>query len=81
VKAALGLQLGSLTLRNRIVGTAHASGVVGNGLPQAGDDAYWRRRAAGGAAMLIVGGTLVSRHSAPRSGTITEGGSPKSCPA
>ena len=75
--AAQPIQIGSLTLRNRIVGTAHASGAVWDGLPLPGDADYWRRLAAGGAAMLTVGGTLVSPHSAPRSGTITEAWKPE----
>jgi 2,4-dienoyl-CoA reductase-like NADH-dependent reductase (Old Yellow Enzyme family) len=75
--AAKPIQIGGLTLQNRIVGTAHASGAVWDGLPLPGDADYWRRRAAGGAAMLTVGGTLVSPHSAPRSATITEAWKPE----
>ena len=78
--AATPIALGELTLRNRIVGTAHASGAVRDGLPIAGDAEYWRRAAAGGAGMLVVGGTLVSPHSAPRSGTITEAWKPEVVP-
>jgi 2,4-dienoyl-CoA reductase-like NADH-dependent reductase (Old Yellow Enzyme family) len=75
--AAQPTQIGRLNLRNRIVGTAHSSGAVWDGLPLPGDADYWRRLAAGGAAMLTVGGTLVSPHSAPRSGTITEAWKPE----
>jgi 2,4-dienoyl-CoA reductase-like NADH-dependent reductase (Old Yellow Enzyme family) len=75
--AAQSIQIGRLTLQNRIVGTAHASGAVWDGLPLPGDADYWRRRAAGGAAMLTVGGTVVSPHSAPRSATITEAWKPE----
>jgi len=78
--AAQPIQIGRLNLRNRIVGTAHASGAVWDGLPLPGDADYWRRLAAGGAAMLTVGGTLVSPHSAPRSGTITEAWKPEVVP-
>ena len=70
--AARPLQLGPVTLANRLVGTAHASGAVAGGVPLPGDADYWRRRAAGGAAMLIVGGTVVSPSSANRNGNITE---------
>src|SRR6516165_5741013 len=49
-----------LVLRNRLVGTAHAAGLVSGGLALPEDAAYWRRRAAGGAAMLVVGGTVTA---------------------
>gem|GEM_PF-542406 len=74
------IRIGSLMLPNRLVGTAHASGAVRDGVPTPGDADYWRRLAAGGASMLIVGGTLVSRHSAPRSGSITEAWKPEVLP-
>jgi 2,4-dienoyl-CoA reductase-like NADH-dependent reductase (Old Yellow Enzyme family) len=44
-----------LVLRNRLVGTAHAAGLVSSGLALPGEAGYWRRRAAGGATMLLVG--------------------------
>ena len=78
--AARPIRIGPLTLGNRIVGTAHASGVVRDGLPLRGDDVYWRRLAAGGASMLVVGGTVVSPHSAPRSGIVTEAWRPEVVP-
>ena len=76
-RAARPLQLGSLRLANRLVGTPHASGAVAGGLPSRGDDDYWRRCAAGGAAMLIVGGTVVSPGSTNRNGNITEAWRPE----
>jgi 2,4-dienoyl-CoA reductase-like NADH-dependent reductase (Old Yellow Enzyme family) len=63
---------GGLVLRNRLVGTAHAAGLVSDGLPLPGDAAYWRRRAAGGAAMLTVGGTVTAPESTWRRRIVTE---------
>jgi 2,4-dienoyl-CoA reductase-like NADH-dependent reductase (Old Yellow Enzyme family) len=71
------LALGPLTLRNRLVATAHASGLVRDGLPVAGDAEYWGRLAAGGAAMLIGGGTVTAPESAPRRGNILEAWRPE----
>ena len=62
----------SLTLRNRLVGTAHGAGLVADGLPQPADAEYWRRRAAGGAAMLVVGGTVTAPESTWRRRIVTE---------
>jgi 2,4-dienoyl-CoA reductase (NADPH2) len=75
--AAQPFELGPVTLRNRLVATAHASGLVRDGLPVAGDAEYWRRVAAGGAAMLIGGGTVVAHESAPRRGNIQEAWRPE----
>jgi 2,4-dienoyl-CoA reductase (NADPH2) len=61
-----------LVLRNRLVGTAHASGLVADGLALPGDAEYWRRRAAGGAAMLVVGGTVTAPESTWRRRVVTE---------
>src|SRR4051794_19544263 len=60
VRAAQPLTIGSLTLRNRLVGTAHGRGIIEDGLPLPEDAEYWRRRAAGGVAMLIGGGRVVA---------------------
>ena len=76
-RAAQPLALGPVTLRNRLVATAHASGLVRDGLPVAGDAEYWARLAAGGAAMLIGGGTVVAQESAPRRGNIQEAWRPE----
>jgi 2,4-dienoyl-CoA reductase (NADPH2) len=51
ISAAEPLELRSFRLRNRLVATAHASGLVQDGLPVAGDAGYWGRLAAGGAAI------------------------------
>ena len=51
IAAAEPLELRSVRLRNRLVATAHASGLVQDGLPVAGDAEYWGRLADGGAAM------------------------------
>ena len=61
-----------LVLRNRLVGTAHATGLVSGGLALPGDAEYWRRRAAGGAAMLVVGGTVTAPESTWRRRIVTE---------
>ena len=71
------LELRGITLRNRLVATAHASGLVQDGLPVAGDDAYWGRLAAGGAAMLIGGGTVTAPECSPRRGNIQEAWRPE----
>ena len=63
MRAAEPFDLGDLTLRNRLVGTAHGRGILEDGLPLPEDAEYWRRRAAGGAAMLTVGGTVVAPES------------------
>ena len=60
MRAAEPFDLGQLTLRNRLVGTAHGRGILEDGLPLPEDAEYWRRRAAGGVAMLTVGGTVVA---------------------
>jgi 2,4-dienoyl-CoA reductase-like NADH-dependent reductase (Old Yellow Enzyme family) len=61
-----------LVLRNRLVGTAHAPGLVSGGLALPEDARYWRRRAAGGAAMLVVGGTVTAPESTWRRRIVTE---------
>jgi 2,4-dienoyl-CoA reductase (NADPH2) len=75
--AAAPLDVGGVTLRNRLVATAHASGLIQGGLPVHGDAGYWRRLAAGGAAMLIGGGTVVAPESSPRRGNILEAWRPE----
>jgi 2,4-dienoyl-CoA reductase-like NADH-dependent reductase (Old Yellow Enzyme family) len=70
--AAEPFRLGGLELRNRIVGTAHAPGIVERGVPLPGDADYWRRRAAGGAAMLTVGGSVTAPESTWRGRITTE---------
>ncbi|MEU4314333.1 NAD(P)-binding protein [Nocardia sp. NPDC024068] len=74
------LRIGPLTLRNRLVATAHGSGVVSGGVAQPGDDDYWRRCAAGGAAMVITGGTVVGSDSGNRTGNITDASDPAGLP-
>ena len=63
MRAAEPFALARLALRNRLVGTAHARGIVEDGLPLPEDAEYWRRCAAGGAAMVTVGGTVTARES------------------
>ncbi|HTP22956.1 MAG TPA: FAD-dependent oxidoreductase [Solirubrobacteraceae bacterium] len=64
--------LGSLTLRNRIVGAPHGRGMLDDGLALPADADYWRRLAAGGAAMITVGGTVTAPESAWRRRLVTE---------
>jgi 2,4-dienoyl-CoA reductase-like NADH-dependent reductase (Old Yellow Enzyme family) len=72
MRAAEPFDLVRLELRNRLVGTAHARGILADGLPLPEDAEYWRRRAAGGAAMLTVGGTVVAPESTWRRRITTE---------
>ena len=74
------LRIGGLELRNRLVVTAHGSGVVSAGIARPGDDDYWRRCAAGGAAMVIAGGTVVGSDSGNRTGNITDASLPGAVP-
>ncbi|MBM3676631.1 MAG: FAD-binding protein [Actinobacteria bacterium] len=69
---ATPFRLGRHELRNRLVATAHSTGLAIDGLPVAGDAEYWRRLADGGAAMAIPGGTVVAPESTYRGRTRTE---------
>src|SRR5215211_426078 len=80
MRAAESFDLAHLTLRNRLVGTAHARGILEDGLPLPEDAEYWRRRAAGGAAMLTVGGTVVAPESTWRRRITTEAWRPEAVP-
>src|SRR5215217_2361918 len=77
MRAAESLALAHLTLRNRLVGTAHGRGILEDGLALPEDAEYWRRRAAGGAAMLTVGGTVVAPESTWRRRITTEAWRPE----
>jgi 2,4-dienoyl-CoA reductase-like NADH-dependent reductase (Old Yellow Enzyme family) len=80
MRAAAPFDLAHLTLRNRLVGTAHGRGILEDGLPLPEDAEYWRRRAAGGAAMLTVGGTVVAPESTWRRRITTEAWRPEAVP-
>ena len=80
MRAAEPFDLGDLTLRNRLVGTAHGRGILEDGLPLPEDAEYWHRRAAGGAAMLTVGGTVVAPESTWRRRITTEAWRPEAVP-
>ena len=80
MRAAEPFSLARLELRNRLVGTAHARGIVEDGLPLPEDADYWRRRAAGGAAMLTVGGTVTGPESTWRRRITTEAWRPEAVP-
>lgn len=64
--------LGDLTVKNRLVATAHGIAAVVDGVPASGDAEYWARLSAEGAGMLVAGGTQVSRESTPRGRNLTE---------
>jgi 2,4-dienoyl-CoA reductase (NADPH2) len=72
--------IGSLQLRNRLVATAHGTGLVRDGLGMQGDGAYWRRVAEGGIAMAIAGGTGVAAESTYRGGNVLEAYRPEAVP-
>jgi 2,4-dienoyl-CoA reductase-like NADH-dependent reductase (Old Yellow Enzyme family) len=80
MRAAEPFAVAHLTLRNRLVGTAHGRGILEDGLPLPEDAEYWRRRAAGGAAMLTVGGTVVAPESTWRRRITTEAWRPEAVP-
>src|SRR5215203_1916657 len=80
MRAAEPFDLGDLTLRNRLVATAHGRGLLADGLPLAEDAEYWRRCAAGGAAMVTVGGTVTARESTWRRRITTEAWRPEAVP-
>ncbi|WP_086560546.1 FAD-dependent oxidoreductase [Streptomyces africanus] len=69
--------LGGLTLRNRLVATAHATAAVSDGAPTGADAAYWRRLAQGGAGMVITGGTAVAPESTLPQRYLTEAWRPE----
>ncbi|WP_406439508.1 FAD-dependent oxidoreductase [Streptomyces sp. NBC_01613] len=69
--------LGGLTLRNRLVATAHATAAVADGAPTEADASYWRRLAQGGAGMVITGGTAVAPESTLPQRYLTEAWRPE----
>ncbi|MFH9001981.1 FAD-dependent oxidoreductase [Streptomyces afghaniensis] len=69
--------LGGLTLRNRLVATAHATAAVSDGAPTGADASYWRRLAQGGAGMVITGGTAVAPESTLPQRYLTEAWRPE----
>ncbi|MBA4864603.1 FAD-dependent oxidoreductase [Streptomyces sp. PSKA54] len=74
---ATAFSLGGLTLRNRLVATAHATAAVSDGAPTETDAAYWRRLAQGGAGMVITGGTAVAPESTLPQRYLTEAWRPE----
>ncbi|MDH6436932.1 2,4-dienoyl-CoA reductase-like NADH-dependent reductase (Old Yellow Enzyme family)/thioredoxin reductase [Streptomyces sp. SAI-144] len=77
VTLATPFTLGDLTLRNRLVATAHAIAAVADGAPTDTDHAYWRRLARGGAGMVITGGTAVAPESTLPQRYLTEAWRPE----
>ncbi|MGH2521723.1 MAG: N-methylproline demethylase, partial [Anaerolineales bacterium] len=50
-------QLGPITLRNRIVSTAHAPALSENGVPGERERLYFAEKAKGGAGLVMFGGS------------------------
>ncbi len=69
------LQVGSITLRNRVLVTAHVPGLEANGVVNDAFIAYQRAKAHGGAALQISGSTAVHRTGAVGAGRGLFGGS------
>lgn len=65
-------KLGSITLKNRIVATAHATAKIVDGVPTDGDLAYWEKVARGGAGLIITGGAVVHSTSTLRRRMLNE---------
>ncbi len=61
-----------VTLRNRLVATAHGRAAVVGGVPTPADAEYWSRLAAGGVGMCIAGGTVIGPTSTYRTRVLTE---------
>jgi 2,4-dienoyl-CoA reductase-like NADH-dependent reductase (Old Yellow Enzyme family) len=66
------IAIGGLTVKNRLVATAHGIAAVVDGIPADGDAEYWARLSAGGAGMLVAGGTQVGPESTLRGRNLTE---------
>jgi mycofactocin system FadH/OYE family oxidoreductase 2 len=49
------LQIGNLTIRNRVMVTAHTTNFSVNGIPTDKDVAYYGERAKGGAGLIVIG--------------------------
>jgi 2,4-dienoyl-CoA reductase (NADPH2) len=64
--------IGRLTVKNRLVATAHGIGAVVDGIPGDGDAEYWARLSAGGAGMITAGGTQVAPESTLRGRNLSE---------
>jgi hypothetical protein len=61
------LRVGGLTLKNRIVSTAHAEAMAEGGKPGPRLSAYHEAKARGGAALTIIGGSTSVHPSSPAS--------------
>ena len=72
--------VGRVELRNRLVATAHGTGLVRDGRALPGDGDYWRRVAEGGVAMAIIGGTAVAPESSYRAGNVLDAYRPEVIP-
>lgn len=69
---ATPFKIGDITLRNRLVATAHGIAAVKNGQPLSEDAEYWERLSHGGAAMIIAGGVQVAKESILRNRYLSE---------
>lgn len=77
---ATPLTIGDLTLRNRLVATAHGIAAVKNGMPLSEDAEYWERLSHGGASMIIAGGVQVAKESILRNRYLSEAYSDEAMP-
>lgn len=66
------LEIGSVTLRNRIVMLPHGTSMVVNGAPTDDDIAYYEDRARSGVALMITGAAVVSPDTARRGRKLIE---------
>lgn len=57
------LTIGNLTVRNRLVSTAHLTNFAVDGLPAGRHHAYWLEKAKGGIGAIITEGSLVHESS------------------
>lgn len=73
--------VGSRTLRNRIVATAHGTAAVVDGMPTDHDVAYWARLARGGPGLVVAGGISVGPTSVPRGRYLGEAWQPHAAAA
>ncbi|GGG25913.1 oxidoreductase [Rhodococcoides trifolii] len=67
------LQLGGMTLKNRLVALPAGTSMAERGVPTHGDTEHFERLAAGGVGMIIGGATVVHRTTTLRSRKLIEG--------
>lgn len=75
------LEIGSVTLRNRIVMLPHGTSMVVNGAPTDDDIAYYEDRARSGVGLMITGAAVVSPDTARRGRKLIETYNDQALPA